>query len=61
MVFDLTLVLRADNVPTVKKLRILKRNLFVTVSTDNPETTAMTKDVPVKRQMAHWNQKLDPL
>ena len=32
---------------------------FVTVS--NPETTAKTADVPVERQMANWNQILDPL
>ena len=53
------LVLRAVNVPTLKKYRFLKRRLFVTVS--NPETTAKTTDVPVERQIAKWNQNLDPL
>jgi hypothetical protein len=53
------LVLRADNVPSIKKHLIKNRMFFVTVS--NPETTAKTADVPVERQMANWNQNLDPL
>jgi hypothetical protein len=32
---------------------------FVTVS--NPDTTGTTAEVPVERQMAKWNQILDPL
>jgi hypothetical protein len=54
-----SLALRAVNVPSIKKYRFLKRKLFVTVS--NPEATAKTADVPVKRQMANWNRNLDPL
>ena len=55
-----SLVLRAVNVPTIKKYRFLKRKLFVTLS--SPETTtAKTADVPVERHMANWNQNLDPL
>jgi hypothetical protein len=54
------LVLRADNVPSIKKFLFLKkRKLFVTVS--NPETMAKTADVWVEGQMANWNQILDPL
>jgi hypothetical protein len=59
IVFNPCLVLRAVNVPIVKKYRFLKRNLFVTVS--NPEKTAKTTDVPVDGQMAKWNQSLDSL
>ena len=55
----LCLVLRVDNVPSIKKYRFLKRKLFITVS--NPERTAKTKDVPVEGQIAKWNQNLDPL
>jgi hypothetical protein len=53
------LVLRANNVPSIKKYPFLKRKLLVTVS--NPETTAKTADVRVEGQMANWNQNLDPL
>jgi hypothetical protein len=55
------LVLRAVNVPSIKKYPLIKRKLFVTVS--NPETTAnlKTADVRVEGQMAKWNQNLDPL
>ena len=57
--FIVYLVLRAVNAPYVKKYGFLKRKLFVTVS--NPERTAKTADVRVERQMAKWNQSLDPL
>jgi hypothetical protein len=53
------LVLRAINAPNIKKYRFLERKLFVTVS--NAETTAKTADVRVEKQMAKWNQNLDPL
>ena len=53
------LVLRAVDVPSVKKYRFLKRKLFVAVS--NPETTAKTADARVEGQMAKWNQILDEL
>jgi hypothetical protein len=53
------LVLRAHNVPSIKKYPFLKRKLFVTVS--NPETTVKTTDVRVEGQMAKWNQNLDAL
>jgi len=54
------LVLRADNVPIIKKYRFLKkRKLFVTVS--NHETMAKTADVRAEGPMARWNQNLDPL
>ena len=53
-----SLVLHAVNVPSVKK-HFLKRKLCVAVS--DSETTATTKDVPVKGNMANWNQNLDPL
>jgi hypothetical protein len=57
-----SLVLRAENVPTIKKYHLLKRKLFVAVSSDaSPETTAKTTDVPVERQTAKWNQILDVL
>jgi hypothetical protein len=58
-VLILCLVLRAINVPSIKKYSFLKRNLFVTVS--DPEKTAKTADVSVERQIAKWNQILDPL
>ncbi|KAI0272987.1 hypothetical protein BGY98DRAFT_1099658 [Russula aff. rugulosa BPL654] len=51
-------ILRADNVPSIKKHLFKNRMFFVTVS--NLETTAKTADVPVERQMANWNQNLDP-
>ena len=54
-----SLVLRAVNVPSIKKYRFLKRKLFVTVT--NAETTAKTADVPVEGNMAKWNQALDEL
>ena len=53
------LVLRADNVPSIKKHLFKDRTFFVIVF--NPKTTAKTTDVPVERQMAKWNQILDPL
>jgi hypothetical protein len=61
MVFNLIfcLVLRAVNIPTIKKYGFLKRKLFVTVS--NPETTASTANVRVEGHMAKWNQYLDTL
>jgi hypothetical protein len=59
MVSIFLLVLHAVNVPSIKKYRILKRNIFVTVS--DLETTAKTADVPVMGQMANWNQNLGPL
>jgi hypothetical protein len=52
-------VLRAENVPGIKKYIFLKRKLFVVVSI--PETSAKTADVRVEGQMAKWNQNLDPL
>jgi L-rhamnose mutarotase len=54
-----SLVLRALNVPNIKKYSLLKRGLFVTVS--NAETTTKTTDVRAEGQMAKWNQNLDPL
>jgi hypothetical protein len=59
IVFKLCLVLRAVDVPNIKKYSLLKRNLFVTVS--NAQTTAKTADVRVEGQMAEWNQNLDAL
>ena len=53
------LVLRAVNAPIVKKYRFLDRKLFVTVS--NAKTTAKTADVRVEKQIAKWDQSLDPL
>ena len=53
------LVQRAVNVPYTNKYFFLKRNVFVTLS--NPETTAKTAEVPVKEQMANWNQNMDEL
>jgi len=53
------LVLRAENVPSIKKYPFLKRKLFVTVS--NPEAMAKTADVRVEGQMVKWNQSLDAL
>ena len=58
--FNISLVLHAVNIPSVKKY-FLKRKLCVAVSNSESETTATTKDVPVKGQMADWNQNLDPL
>ena len=55
----LCLVLRAVNVPSIRKYFIKKRMFFVTVY--NPETTTKTADVPVERRVAKWNQILDPL
>jgi hypothetical protein len=55
----LCLVLRAVDVPTIKRYAFLKRKLFVTVS--NPETTVKTVDVRVEGQMAKWNQSVDLL
>jgi hypothetical protein len=52
-------VLRAVNVPNIKKYGFLKRKLLVTVS--NPGTTAKTTNIRVEGQMAKWNQNLDPL
>jgi hypothetical protein len=60
MVLNVCLVHRAVNVPSIKKY-FLKRNLCVAVTNSDSETTADTKDVPVKGQMANWNQDLDPL
>ena len=54
-----SLVLRAVNVPSIKKYRYLKRKLFVTVS--DSETTAKTADVSVEGKVAKWNQVLDGL
>jgi hypothetical protein len=54
-----SLVLRAVNVPSIKKYGLLKRKLFVTVF--NIETKAKTTDVAANKQVANWNQKLDPL
>jgi hypothetical protein len=54
-----SLVLRAENAPSIKKHHFLKRKLFVAVS--GPDTTAKTADVPVERQVAKWDQILDTL
>ena len=54
-----SLVLRAVNLPSIKKNIFLERRLFVTVS--NAETTAKTTDAPVEGQTANWNQNLDIL
>jgi hypothetical protein len=59
MVLIICLVLRAVNIPSIKKYSFIKRKFFVTVS--NPETTAKTADVLVEGQMAEWNQNLDAL
>ena len=53
------LVVRACDVPTIKKNIFTKRKLFVTVS--NLETTVNTALVRVEGKVAKWNQKLDPL
>jgi len=53
------LVLRAVNVPSIKKYSLLKRKPFVAVS--NHEIMAKTADVRVEGQMARWNQNLDAL
>ncbi len=60
IVITFFLVVRADNVPSIKKYPLFKkRKFFVTVS--NPETTAKTADIPVEGQKAKWNQNLDAL
>ena len=59
IVFKLCLVLRAINVPSIKKYPFLKRKFFVTVS--NHGIMAKTADVPVKGQTANWNQSVEPL
>ena len=56
---NLLLVLRAVNVPSIKKYRFLKRKLFVTVS--NSKTTAKTADVSAEGHMVKWNQNLNAL
>ncbi len=53
------LVVRAHNVPSIKKNIFSRRKLFVTVS--NLGTRAKTTDVQVQGQIAKWNQKLDAL
>ena len=58
-VFKLCLVLRALNVPSIKKYFFLKRKLFVTIS--NHGITAKTAEVPVKGQTANWNQNVESL
>jgi len=50
------LVLRAENVPSIKKYGLFKRKVFVTVS--NRETTAKTANAWVEGKMAKWNQNL---
>ena len=57
----LCLVLRADNVPGIKKYPLLKRKLFVSVSNDSDKTMAKTAEALVQGQMAKWNEVLDPL
>jgi hypothetical protein len=52
-------VLRAVDVPNIKKYSLLNRKLLVTVS--NAETTAKTANVRVEGQMAKWNENLDAL
>ena len=60
IVFNLSfLVLRAVDIPTIKKYRFLNSKVLVIVS--SPETTAKTAGVRVEGQMAKWNQKLGPL
>jgi hypothetical protein len=54
-------VVRADNVPSMKKNPFLKRQFFVTVSSSESETTAKTADVHLEGQIAKWNQDLEPL
>ena len=60
MVFDICLVHRAVNAPSIKKYILLKRKLFVTVH-NSGTMVAKTADVPVQRHVANWNQNLDPL
>jgi len=52
-------VLRADNVPSIKKYGFLKRKLFVTAS--NRETTAKTANVRVEGTTVTWNENLGAL
>ena len=61
IIFIFCLVLRADNVPGIKKYPFLKRKLFVSVSNDSDKTTAKTAEASVQGQMAKWNEVLDPL
>ena len=58
MVLIFCLVLHAVNIPSIKKY-FFKRKLYVSAS--NPETTAKTKHVQVKGQIANWNENLDLL
>ena len=53
------LVLRADDIQSIKKYPFLKRKFFVTVSSS--ETTVKTTDVRIEGHMAKWNQSLDAL
>ena len=58
------LVLRAANVPSIKKYVFFKRKVFVTISnrtTGNTETVKKTADARVEGQMANWNDNLDLL
>ncbi len=53
------LVLRAHNVPRVKKQFALKRRFFVTVT--NHATVKKTESVQIDGQTVHWNQRLGAL
>ena len=55
----LIIVIRAENVPTVKKYGLFKRDLFVTVS--DQETTEKTANVRIEGKTAKWNQSLNAL
>ncbi len=53
------LVLRARNVPRIKKQFGLKRRFFVTVI--NHATMKKTESVQIDGQTVHWNQTLGAL
>jgi len=53
------LVLRADNIPRIKKQFGLKRRFFVTVA--NGATVKKTESVEIDGQVVQWNQTLGAL
>src|SRR6266702_1387624 len=54
-----SLVLRADNIPHIKRKLRPKRRFFVTVT--NLVTTKKTESVQINGQTVHWNQRLGAL
>jgi len=54
-----SLVLRADNIPHIKRKFGPKRRFFVTVT--NLVTTKKTESVQINGQTVQWNQRLGAL